>query len=94
MLPKKREFTRYSVIHRSCHGTVRPVNVNPVAFKTIRELAGLSQAELARRTGISQGHISQIEAGQKHPRPPTVHRFAQALGVPIASLISSNDLPD
>lgn len=69
------------------------MNVNPVAFKTIRELAGLSQAELSRRTGISQGHISQIEAGQKRPRPQTVRKFAQAMGVPIASLISVDDGP-
>lgn len=65
--------------------------MNPVALKTIRELAGLSQAELSRRTGISQGHISQIEAGQKKPRPRTVHTLAAALGVPIASLISNGD---
>jgi len=63
------------------------VHVNPVAFRTIRELAGLSQAELSRRTGISQGHISQIESGQKHPRPATVRRMAEALGVPLASLL-------
>jgi transcriptional regulator with XRE-family HTH domain len=66
------------------------VDVNPVAFKTIRELAGFSQAELARRSGVSQGHISQIEAGQKRPRPQTVHKFAAALGVPIGSLLCSD----
>ena len=66
------------------------MNVNPEAFKTIRELAGFSQAELSRRTGISQGHISQIEAGQKRPRPQTVRKFANALGVPVGSLLSSD----
>lgn len=68
------------------------MNVNPVAIKTIRELAGLTQAEFSRRTGISQGHISQIESGQKHPRPPTVRRIAIALGVPMASLLTATDI--
>lgn len=66
------------------------MKVNPVALRTIRELAGLSQAELSRRTGISQGHISQLEAGQKQPRPATVQRIAAALGVPLASLIGES----
>ena len=66
----------------------RPVDLNPVALRTIRELAGFSQAELARRTGISQGHISQLESGQKRPRPQTVRLLADHLGVPLGSLLS------
>lgn len=62
--------------------------MNPIALRTIRELAGFSQAELARRTGISQGHISQIESGQKHPRPRTVRLLADHLGVPLGSLLA------
>ncbi|MFN8052799.1 MAG: helix-turn-helix transcriptional regulator [Acidimicrobiales bacterium] len=64
------------------------MRINPVAFKTIRELAGFSQAELSRRAGISQGHISQIEAGQKRPRPATIVRLADVLGVPLGSLLA------
>lgn len=32
-------------------------------LKSIRELAGLSQYEFARRTGISRGRISLVECG-------------------------------
>lgn len=67
------------------------MDINPVAFRTIRELAGFSQAELSRRTGISQGHISQIEAGQKRPRPATLRRLATEMGVPLGSLLSPRD---
>lgn len=70
--------------------TIGDVNVNPVSFKTIRELTGFTQAELGRRTGISQGHISQIEAGQKRPRPQTVRTLAHALGVPVGALLTSD----
>ena len=66
------------------------MNVNPVAFRTIRELAGFSQAELSRRTGISQGHISQIESGQKRPRPQTLRTFARVMGVPLGSLLCAD----
>ena len=63
---------------------------NPVAIRTIRELAGFSQAELARRTGISQGHISQIESGHKRPLPATLKKIAAAIGVPLGSLLVSD----
>lgn len=67
------------------------MRINPAAFRTIRELAGFSQSELARRAGISQGHISQIEAGQKRPRPATLRRLADTLGVPLGSLLAAGD---
>lgn len=69
------------------------MKLNPAAFRTIRELAGFSQAELSRRAGVSQGHISQIEAGHKQPRPSTVRRLADALGVPLGALLSPGDAP-
>lgn len=32
-----------------------------------REASGLTQADLAERLGISQGHLSKIEAGRHRP---------------------------
>lgn len=60
---------------------------NPGALTTIRVLAGYSQAELARRSGLSQGHISELERGDKTPRPGTVKKLAVALGVPMPALL-------
>jgi len=44
-----------------------------------RELAGLSQSELAAATGIAQPNISAYESGQVEPRPETVERLLAAL---------------
>ena len=45
-----------------------------------RELLGLTQTELAGRTGIDQGDISRIERGSILPNEKTVVRLADALG--------------
>ena len=42
---------------------------------------GLSQAELARRIGLSRSVIARLEAGGVEPRLTTLDRVAQALGV-------------
>ena len=65
------------------------VKINAVSLRVIRERSGLSQAELGRRTGISQGHISQLEAGEKEPRPDTVARLAAALDCPTITLLAA-----
>ena len=51
-----------------------------------RELAGLSQQELANKTGVSQHTISQIELGQRKPQGRTLRKLAKALGVEVADL--------
>lgn len=54
---------------------------------TIRVLAGFSQAELGRRSGVSQGHISDLEAAElSEVRPATAKKLAEGLGVPVAAL--------
>jgi transcriptional regulator with XRE-family HTH domain len=40
---------------------------------------GLSQAELARRCGVSQPAIARIERGEHEPRLATLRRIAHAL---------------
>ncbi len=45
-----------------------------------RVRAGMSQTELAERTGIHQTRISRLERGCHHPRPHTLERVAAALG--------------
>ena len=49
--------------------------------KLARELAGFSQAELARRTGMSQPSINDLESGRTQSlRGPNLIRGAKALG--------------
>ena len=45
-----------------------------------REFLGLTQIELAEKTGIDQGDISRIERGSIFPNEKTLLRLADALG--------------
>ena len=65
------------------------MEINPASLKAIRELNGLSQAELSRTSGVAQGHISGIEAGQKAAAPKTIRKLADALRVPVAAITSA-----
>lgn len=62
---------------------------NTEALVAIRWRTGLNQLELAQRARISQGHLSRIERGVTTPRPPTVRKLADALGVPIDALLTT-----
>jgi len=58
--------------------------------RTAREKIGWSQSELARRAGLTSGHISQIEAGKRlNPRGNVVQAIAQALGISAESLYAN-----
>ena len=44
----------------------------------------MTQEDLAAAAGVSVGTISRLEQGHRPPRPHTMLRIAQVLGVPIA----------
>jgi ribosome-binding protein aMBF1 (putative translation factor) len=48
--------------------------------------AGLSQSDLARRSGVRQPHISKLEAGEMEPRLSTIFAIADTLGILARSL--------
>jgi predicted transcriptional regulator len=48
-------------------------------IKRLRQKAGMSQTELARRAGVSQAHIAKIESGKVDPRFSTVERIMRCL---------------
>ncbi|WP_316237648.1 helix-turn-helix transcriptional regulator [Bradyrhizobium sp. SZCCHNR1015] len=58
----------------------------PLAF--FRKKRGLSQDELAKRAGITQGYLSEIEVGRKSGDVQTLRKLADALKVTIDSLVS------
>ena len=48
----------------------------------------MTQAELAKRAKLTQGYISQLEAGAKQDIGAKVAvRLAKALGVPVTELL-------
>ena len=56
-------------------------------LKEFREKTGYTQRELARLSGISQGYISDLEAGKKDPRLAQAAKLARALGVLVDDLV-------
>ena len=58
---------------------------NPI--RVLREWRAMTQAELAVAIGITQGYLSDLEAG-KRKGPVALHqKIAQALGVPVDLLL-------
>jgi transcriptional regulator with XRE-family HTH domain len=56
-------------------------------LRQIRLAQGLSQDQLAERTGLHATAIGRLERGAREPRVTTVMRLAQGLGVPAGTLI-------
>jgi transcriptional regulator with XRE-family HTH domain len=54
-----------------------------------RILAGLTQAQLARRTGTTQSAVSRLESGRLLPTLAVLERVARATGAPIAVVIGT-----
>jgi transcriptional regulator with XRE-family HTH domain len=57
-------------------------------LKHLREKAGISQYELAKRSGVSPTSLSRIEAETREPTWPTVVKLARALDVPVGEFDS------
>lgn len=48
-----------------------------------RKASGLTQKELAERTGIAQGDISKLENGSANPSIRTLQRLAAGMGMKL-----------
>jgi transcriptional regulator with XRE-family HTH domain len=59
------------------------------AVRRRRLAADLSQAELARRSGVTQQAISLIEAGNSGMKLDTARALAQALEISLDELVST-----
>ena len=55
-----------------------------------REVAGLTQATLAGKIGISTAFVSREERGQKRMKVETLYATAKALNVSVDALLSSD----
>ncbi len=51
---------------------------------------GMSQSELARRSGLQQSHISKLEAGRMEPRVTTIFTLADAIGIRAGALFPAD----
>lgn len=48
-----------------------------------RKHSGLTQKELAERTGIAQSDISRLESGNANPSIKTLQRLAEGMGMKL-----------
>lgn len=57
------------------------------SLAALRLQHGWSQAELARQAGTSQSYIGRLETGLVDPQLSTLRKIAQAMGVPVTTLV-------
>lgn len=60
-------------------------------LKQARLEAGLTQADLAKRMGVTPQYISQYETGKRRPKYETIKKIAYALEISLADLIDWTD---
>ena len=62
-------------------------------LKEERQFRGWSQRDLARETGVNTDTISGLETGQHEPRPSTLRKLAEGLGIEVRDLFMEPALP-
>lgn len=68
--------------------------MNADVLKYLRIQKGITQRELADKTGLSTTFISHLENKVSNPSKDTEYKIAKALGVHIAQLNLSRDMQD
>ncbi len=56
-------------------------------LRGLRDARGVSQSELARRTGVARTYLLALEQGRHEPSLALLRRIASALEYPLAELI-------
>ena len=57
------------------------------ALRLIRVFHDMKQNELAEKIGVSNSHISEIEAGKKQPSLELIERYSVQFGIPSSSIL-------
>ena len=60
-------------------------------FARLRREKGLTQEEVAERSGFSQQYLSSLERGRRNPTVITLYELAQALEVNHVALVISEE---
>jgi len=56
-------------------------------LRSARKRLGLTQEQVAERSGVHPTEISRIEAGKRDPRASTLERLAKAVEIPPGQLL-------
>ncbi|PPJ20756.1 transcriptional regulator [Nocardia nova] len=57
--------------------------------RQLREARGISLSELARRSTVGKGTLSELEGGQRNPTLETLYALTTALEVPLSTAFQS-----
>lgn len=57
------------------------------ALRLIRVYHDLKQVEAAKRIGISQSYLSELERGTKSPPLDVLKRYSEAFDIPVSSIM-------
>lgn len=57
----------------------------------LRREKGLTQEQIAERSGFSQQYLSGLERGRRNPTVVTLYELAQALGVSHTELVKPDE---
>lgn len=68
------------------HAPAQWVSYISKRIRDLRIAAGLTQEQLADRSGLTQSHICRLERGEHSPNGLTLSKIAKGLGVPITDL--------
>lgn len=60
-------------------------------FARLRREKGLTQEEVAARSGFNQQYISSLERGRRNPTVITLYELAQALGASHVALVAPDE---
>jgi transcriptional regulator with XRE-family HTH domain len=56
-------------------------------LKELRKERGLSLSELARRSGVGKGTLSELESGLRNPTLETLYALTTALATPLSAVL-------
>ena len=68
---------------RKEYEALQPEHAIIQAIIDARQQSGMTQKELAEKTGIAQGDISKLERGNSNPSIRTLQRLAAGMGMTI-----------
>jgi transcriptional regulator with XRE-family HTH domain len=64
-----------------------PIERMAMKVRKLRQARGMTQGQLAEKTGVTREYIARLEAGRYDPSLSTIERLAKALKVKPAELL-------
>ncbi|MGP4005717.1 helix-turn-helix domain-containing protein [Streptomyces sp. 4N124] len=58
-------------------------------LRRLRQDGGLSLSELARRSGVGKGTLSELETGRRNPTLETLYALTTALEAPLSTVVGA-----